>query len=380
MATFASLSETTSTGDDDLFLVSQSGVDYKQTRASVVASVANARWIATQSYTLGSEVIASDDNKYYALAGSYNQDPTTDDGTNWRIIDRTPQVENYFKINQNWNMAGVEGNAVPTTTSSIYADGEEIAAGIVADGAVTIMRSSDGLVSGTGTYYREYEGVDATDGFYGVKLSTDVISQTGVSISLVDGNTRVSVNLAAAGEHKFVGLSEGVGVWPDVSGFEIIDAIYPVGHVLLSMNSANPATYLGRGTWTAIAEGLFLAGVGTGTDQNGVDKAIVAEANDGEWEHTQTEDELVEHTHDYSGTTSTDGEHTHTYTDRYIVNSASKYANMNDEGSLTTATKTTSTAGDHTHTYSGTTSSKGSSSAMNVTTPSFGVYMWHRTA
>lgn len=239
MATFASLSETASTNDDDLLLVSQSGVDYKQTRASLVASVSNARWLETQGYTLGSEVIGSDDNKYYALSGSYAQDPTTDDGTNWQYIDRNPQVENFFKTNQNWNIVGKEGNPIPSASARIYASGEEIASGIIADGAVTISRYSSGLVSGTGSYYREYDGVDVTDGFYGVKLATGVISQTGVTISLVGGNTRVTVNLSQAGSHKFVGLSEGVGKWPDISDSEsslLLDSLDVRGNAIVEVD------------------------------------------------------------------------------------------------------------------------------------------------
>src|SRR3990167_5275736 len=39
---------------------------------------------------------------------------------------------------------------------------------------------------------------------------------------------------------------------------------YPVGAILISSDSANPATYLGFGTWVAEAVGRFLVGVDAG--------------------------------------------------------------------------------------------------------------------
>lgn len=43
-----------------------------------------------------------------------------------------------------------------------------------------------------------------------------------------------------------------------------IDALFPVGHQILSANSANPSTYGYPGTWTQIAQGRTLIGEGTG--------------------------------------------------------------------------------------------------------------------
>lgn len=352
MSSFNSLGETSSILDEDKFVIQQGESDYTQTRETVYAGVANSRWLTNVTYVAGSQVVASNGKAYYALISSTGQDPVTDSGANWRFVERDPQVVNFFKTNQNWNIKGVESNDLPSSSSTVYADGEEIAAGIVAYGEVTITYTS-GIVSGAGSYYREYEGIDLTSGFYGVKLADDTISQTGVTISLEGGNTRVTVNLAEAGDHKFVGLSERAGIWPDISngssGEDLINTIYPVGHILLSMNSLNPIYYLGVGTWEAVAEGRFLVGVGTGVDENTVSKSFTSGENSGEYEHTQTLDELVNHRH-------------------------SIVMGVDDTPSARVAD------GANASSYTAYTDYEGGGEAMNITNPSFGVYMWQRTA
>ena len=49
----------------------------------------------------------------------------------------------------------------------------------------------------------------------------------------------------------------------------IVDAIYPVGSIYMSVNSANPATLFG-GTWAQIT-GRFLLGTGTCDDRRYLD-------------------------------------------------------------------------------------------------------------
>lgn len=47
-----------------------------------------------------------------------------------------------------------------------------------------------------------------------------------------------------------------------------VAAIYPVGAIYLSVNSTNPRSSLGFGSWEAISQGRMLIGAGTGTDIN----------------------------------------------------------------------------------------------------------------
>ena len=129
--------------------------------------------------------------------------------------------------------------------------------------------------------------------------------------------------------------------------------VYPVGSVYLAAVSTNPATLLGFGTWTAIAQGRAIVGVGTGTDINS-NTATYAEGNDaqGEYVHTQTINELVSHDH--------------------VQNSATLYS---------TGSGTSGVTGNGINTIPGTvTQSTGGSVAFNVKQPAFGVYVWQRTA
>ena len=91
-----------------------------------------------------------------------------------------------------------------------------------------------------------------------------------------------------------------------------ISSFYPIGSVLYTTSNTNPTTYLTNTVWDQIAQGLFIAGVGVGTDKNGV-SISVGEANAlinynlGEYNHTLTVNEIPAHNHTFSpiGETST---------------------------------------------------------------------------
>ncbi len=52
-----------------------------------------------------------------------------------------------------------------------------------------------------------------------------------------------------------------------------VQKLYPVGHILMSSNSANPSTYLGFGTWVAWGSGRVPVGVNSSdTDFSTVEK------------------------------------------------------------------------------------------------------------
>ena len=138
-----------------------------------------------------------------------------------------------------------------------------------------------------------------------------------------------------------------------------VNLLYPVGSVYMSTASANPATIFG-GIWNAISQGRVLVGVGTGTDKNALEKAYVVGADgDGEYVHTQTTAELAQHNHDvYITQSSIDADGIA----QDVVTSSNAITTINaNANGLTTL-------------------NKGSSTAMNVTQPAFGVYIWERTA
>lgn len=65
--------------------------------------------------------------------------------------------------------------------------------------------------------------------------------------------------------------------------------------IILTLDNVNPGTYL-PGTWILIGQGKDIAGVGTGTDKNGLSKTIVPGNNQGEYKHKITMKEVPMHT------------------------------------------------------------------------------------
>ena len=83
----------------------------------------------------------------------------------------------------------------------------------------------------------------------------------------------------------------------------LLDMIYPINSIFLSIENVNPSTRFIGSEWELVSEGLFLAGVGTGTDKNGntqtIDEENVNQA--GEYSHALTEEELASHRHQVFG-------------------------------------------------------------------------------
>jgi len=77
----------------------------------------------------------------------------------------------------------------------------------------------------------------------------------------------------------------------------ILNVIYPVGFVIFTATDVNPGTQFTGQTWTQIAQGRFIAGVGSHTDSRGETKQLLAGNIAGEYNHLQTVDEMPTHTH-----------------------------------------------------------------------------------
>ena len=205
----------------------------------------------------------------------------------------------------------------------------------------------------------------------------------------------------------------------------LLNKVYPVGSIYMSVNSTSPAALFG-GTWEEI-QGRFLLGRSTGH---------TAGSTGGEEEHTLTSNEMPAHTHNGPSHTHTGPSHTHTgpshthtlASHTHTASTASagnhihrvsraklaatgtaKYA-IQDGTSDTLETKVTTSAGAHTHTVTvdgsgqlvtaasgtgqtgasgtgqtgasgtGATSSTGGGAAHNNMPPYLAVYMWKRTA
>jgi hypothetical protein len=142
----------------------------------------------------------------------------------------------------------------------------------------------------------------------------------------------------------------------DIAGFTLIDYLYPVGAVYLDTLDVNPQTRFVGTTWVKISDGVFLAGVGTGTDTNGVTKTISPGSNIGEYQHTLTTNEIPAHSHRVRN--GSGGNNTNSLSD------GNGFSGMNGNsgyGSFNNIIEET-----------------GGSLAHNITPPSFGVYIWKR--
>ena len=150
----------------------------------------------------------------------------------------------------------------------------------------------------------------------------------------------------------------------------IVDAMYPVGAVILSFINTNPggAGWLNRGTWTQIAQGRFLAGVGQGTDSESVQKTLVAGNNAGKYEHVLTTGEMPAHGHSIEYSSNVQSTARSSTTGAFLLSDAA----LAPSATLTANTGTPA-EGDP---VGGT----GGGEAHENTPPSFGVYVWQRTA
>lgn len=153
----------------------------------------------------------------------------------------------------------------------------------------------------------------------------------------------------------------------------------PVGGIIeLTGDDTNPSQLLGYGIWEEFGSGLTTVGVGTYTDDRGETKTWVDGQTEGEYQHVQTENELAQHLHLFSGNTDQDGVHSHNLP---LVNADTSGDGNNVDSSdetVVVGNKETDTAGAHSHSFSGSTDNTGSSSPMNNTQPSIAVYKWKR--
>ena len=150
-----------------------------------------------------------------------------------------------------------------------------------------------------------------------------------------------------------------------VTNAQIVDLIYPVGSIYMSVNSTSPATLFG-GTWERIRDRFLLAAGST----------YAAGGMGGEATHQLTAEELPDHRHTF--TTDSAGGHDH----RAGYKRKDAYGKGTVDGqhwsNYNAGEVRTTSAGAHTHT--GTTNGAGGNGAHNNMPPYLTVYMWKRTA
>lgn len=152
----------------------------------------------------------------------------------------------------------------------------------------------------------------------------------------------------------------------------VIDVIYPVGSIYMSMSATNPADLFGVGTWKRISQGRMLLGADDSTYKAG--------ATGGEATHTLTAAEMPAHSH--TGTTSTNGNHTHQVSRNIDLSNADPNGEGGSHDTICDydggTNFKTSTSGNHNHTF--TTDNTGDGTAHNNMPPYLVCYIWQRTA
>lgn len=122
----------------------------------------------------------------------------------------------------------------------------------------------------------------------GYKVGAVVQSDDSLSayVCTVDGTTSDPNDLPLpAGWSPWIGLAA-----EQASENRLFDRLYPVGGApYFSINSANPATYLGRGTWVSWGDGTHLSFVGTSNS------VTLAAGVSGSHTHEITLEQLPEH-------------------------------------------------------------------------------------
>jgi hypothetical protein len=171
---------------------------------------------------------------------------------------------------------------------------------------------------------------------------------------------------------------------------------YPVGAIFLSTVATDPATLLGFGTWTQIAQGRMLIGVGTGTDINTntltVTEGLGGDAV-GEYKHTlaATESGTAAHGHGVRdpghGHGVSDPGHSHGNPGGPFYCQAGGAAlqtggaaSLAEYNATAAATTGVSVQGNSTGLTVNNAIAAAAANAHNNVMPYFGVYIWCRTA
>lgn len=135
-------------------------------------------------------------------------------------------------------------------------------------------------------------------------VETDVDGNAYVNVPWTDTDTKYNVvsttenGLAPMlpSENADTKYLRGDGTWQEVNnGSDILNLVYPIGSIYLSLNSTNPGDLFG-GTWEQFAQGRTLIGVGELNDGSTI-KSFEVGATGGEFEHILSLDEMPKHGH-----------------------------------------------------------------------------------
>lgn len=258
---FGTLTPTTDSTSNDQYLLRQNGIDYKQSRETLAAGVANARWIATADYFKDSKVIGSNGISYRAVTNSGTGfggavDPISDTAeVSWEV-----DVPTVTPMNNQWNGFFTVDHlnplpspaGLPQTSGSggtDYSDGEEWTVGNYATGG-NISLDDDGVIFSLGTYklftytVEQLALVDVADVpvyIFGQDGSRHFVKHNGTSVVVTKPNTttlKVQINNAILAELGITKMfyffaTNSVGFIPPLSPANTVNLLISSGNVKL---------------------------------------------------------------------------------------------------------------------------------------------------
>jgi len=202
----------------------------------------------------------------------------------------------------------------------------------------------------------------------------DVVSTAAVVMDFKAGGKGVAIGKVSEFDDTFeVSEKWDVKVYGQLLKTYIVDSIYPVGSIYMSVNSTSPDILFG-GTWSQL-QNRFLLGAGSSYTAGNTGGASTV---------TLTTSQIPSHTHTFTGSSATTSSDSHTHTVPNTKGDNSGSGNKCESWASASASgRTVTTSSDsHTHTLTakGTNSSTGGGGSHNNMPPYLVVYMWKRTA
>jgi hypothetical protein len=228
--------------------------------------------------------------------------------------------------------------------------------------------SLNGAVIGTPT---EFNNVTTGLQFYAENADTGVGDHFSLTNPAVPGTqTALQVRSAVAQGEAVHSQSNFVVTW-----YDIMNALYPVGAVVMNSKNANPSTYLGFGTWVARQGSIY--GAGAKADYEGMSVTLSAGNLAGNWrianqklvatKYNLAMNAVTAHAHDVPNVIWTGG-----------TGNAAQGGTSNVPGKVGTAK--TSDGGGHTPSGTVTIGTDTLSTGSPYQQPGYVFYVWERTA
>lgn len=366
-------------------------INVTSVNADTASKLSTARKINITGNASGSAAFdgTSDVSINVSVSQAAHADKATQD-TNGRAFTDTNAYMHISALADNTDFNNVKTTGIYYCTGNTYLNRPYNSWGILTVYSIGTVKQEYRPDNAAVYYTREYDNtewkawskVNAANADTATKLATPrTISLTGNASGSANfdgsGNVSIDTTVSQAKNAAAADMATNDGNGNNIANTylkkaTVIDVIYPVGSIYMSMSATNPATLFGVGTWARISQGRMLLGADDSTYKAG--------ATGGEATHALTAAEMPAHSH--TGTTSTNGDHTHQVSRNIDLSSADPNGEggscdtiCNYDGGINFKT---STAGNHNHTF--TTNNAGGGAAHNNMPPYLVCYIWQRTA